>query len=71
MRLLAIPLTIGLFALPPAMPASACGAHKALHATHAAKATTTDFAAKKKKKAMKKKMKVEYMRAVPSKPPKK
>ena len=64
MRFLAIPLTVGLLALPAAIPASACGAHTA-------KATTIDLAAKKKKKAMKKKMKVEYMRAVPSKPPKK
>jgi hypothetical protein len=71
MRFLVIPLTIGLFALPAALPASACGAHSAHDATHSAKATTTDFAAKKKKKVMKKKMKVEYMRAVPSKPPKK
>lgn len=59
MRFLAIGLTAALLALAGAVPASA----------HSAKAATVDYAAKKKvAKHVRKKEKVEYMRAAPMPP---
>jgi hypothetical protein len=67
MRFLVIGLAAGLLALPLAAPAGACGAHAV-----SAEAAGADLSAMAKKptKAMakkKKKEKVEYMRAVPTK----
>jgi hypothetical protein len=71
MRFLTIAIAVALLSLPAVTAANARSA-----GAHTAKAATTDYAAKKKKHhrkhhAMKKpKEKVEYMRAVPSEPPK-
>jgi hypothetical protein len=70
MRFLTIAIAAAFLSLPAAAPASAGSA-----GAHTAKAAATDFSAKRKKHrrhhAMKKpKEKVEYMRAVPSEPPK-
>ncbi len=62
MRLFVTALAAALSAMPATISTKAMAAP-------GAKAATVDLAAKKK--AMKKKAKVEYMRAVPSAPPKK
>jgi hypothetical protein len=61
MRIVMIAAAATLLLLPAAAPANACGA------THTAKAAATDYSAAKHKKPVKKKEKVEYMRAVPMK----
>ncbi len=75
MRFLMIAVAAMVLSLPAAAPASACGA-----GAHAAKVTTTysaDETKPPKKKILKRTVKrktiekVEYMRAVPTEPPKK
>jgi outer membrane lipoprotein-sorting protein len=66
MRFLVIAVAATLLSLPAAVPANACGGA----AMHAAKAATASYSAATKKTAKMKKEKVEYMRAVPSEPPK-
>ena len=61
MRVLMIAAAATLLLLPAVAPAKACGA------MHAAKAAATEYSAAKHKKPVKKKEKVEYMRAVPMK----
>jgi hypothetical protein len=61
MRALMIAAAATLLLLPAAAPAKACGA------VHAGKAVAADFSAAKHKEPVKKKEKVEYMRAVPMK----
>ena len=63
MRILTIAIAASFLMLPVAVPAQACGTA----GLHSAKAATTDYSAATKKKTTKKKEKVEYMRAVPTK----